>query len=185
MRAFTILMLITILSRHAFGQGNRSSSASPDGGSPCVADLRWSNTDASPTYSKQLQVPISASFLAHVSKGSACSNAEIRVTANFLNDAQQIICSGTIPQAMTMGSEAQTFNIEVRPFMQQDFLRWRNQPGIRGLQTGKRLNCLSLDGTSDVGDIDRSRAAWVHIAIAVLPPGGGLAVLEALIRVSE
>ncbi len=185
MRPLTILMLVTFLSGYAFGQASRSSSASSDGVSPCVADARWSNTNASLTYSKQSQVPISVSLLAHVSKGSACSNAEVRVTATFLTDAQQFICSGTIPQAMTMGSEVQTFNLEVRPFMQQDFLRWRNQPGIRGLQTGKRLNCMSLDGTSDLGDIDRSRAAWVHIAVAVLPPGGGLAVIEALIRVNE
>ena len=81
-------------------------------------------------------------------------------------------------------SEAQTFNLEIRPFTQNDFLRWRNQPGIRGLQQGKQLSCSGLDGTSDVGDSDRSKATWVHLAVAVLPTGGGLAVLEALIRIN-
>jgi hypothetical protein len=118
-----------------------------------------------------------------VSKGSNCS-AEIRVTATFLTDAQEFICSGTIPKAMTTASEVQTFNIEIRPFTQNDFLRWRNEPGIRGLQQGKRLNCTGLDGTADVGDLDRAKATWVHLAVTVLPTGGGLAVLEALVHIN-
>jgi hypothetical protein len=181
-------MLVAFVSGEAFGQSNRSSSSSSststDTVSPCIADARWSNTNASLTYSKQLQIPVSVSLLAHVSKGNTCSNAEIRVTATFLTDTQDFICSGTIPKAMTTASEVQTFNLEIRPFMQNDFLRWRNEPGTRGLQQGKRLNCIGLDGTAEVGDLDRSKAAWIHLAVSLLPTGGGLAVLEALVRIS-
>jgi len=188
MRILASFMLVAFLSGYALGQSNRSSSSSSstssDNVSPCIADARWSNTNASLSYSKQLQTPISVSLLAHVSKGSNCSNAEIRVTATFLTDAQEFICSGTIPKAMTTASEVQTFNLEIRPFMQNDFLRWRNEPGIRGLQQGKRLNCTGLDGTADVGDLDRAKATWVHLAVTVLPTGGGLAVLEALVRIN-
>jgi hypothetical protein len=185
MRVLNLLMLITLLGSHAFGQSSQSStSASSDNVGPCIADARWSNTTAGLSYSKELQVPISVSVLTHVSKGSRCSNAEIRFTATFLSSTQEFICSGTMPQAMTMSSEVQTFNLEIRPFTQNDFLRWRNQPGVRGLQQGKRLNCMNLDGASEVGDIDRLKASWVHIAVAVLPTGGGLAVLEALIHVN-
>src|SRR5437870_12758939 len=122
MRVLASFMLVAFLSGYALGQSNRSSSSSSstssssDNVSSCIADARWSNTNASLSYSKQLQTPISVSLLAHVSKGSNCSNAEIRVTATFLTDAQEFICSGTIPKAMPTASEVQTFNLHIRPF---------------------------------------------------------------------
>ena len=188
MRVLAILMLAPLLGGHAFGQANRSSSdsssKSSDSPGPCVADARWSNTNVSLAYSRQTQLPISISLLTHVSKGSNCSDTEIRVTATYLTDTQEFICNGTIPQAMTASSEAQSFNLEIRPFIQSDFLRWRNQPGIRGIQQGKTMPCKNIDGSADVGDLDRSKATFIHLAVAVLPRGGGLAVIEALIRIS-
>lgn len=182
MRVPAILMFAVILNFKALGQsGSRSS---PDAAIPCSADAKWLNTNGNLNSSKGSQTPVPISLLVHVSKGNNCSNAEIHVTASFLSDTQEFICSGTIAQAMTMGSEVQSFNLEVRPFMQHDFLRWRNQPGIRGLQQGRRLNCFNLDGTADVGDTDRSKAAWPRLSIGVLPPGGGLSVVEALIRIN-
>ncbi len=183
MRILTILMFMAIVSVSSFGQTSRSSSSSSDDAIPCIADAKWLNTNGSLNFSRSSQVPVPISLLAHVSKGTPCSDAEIRVTATFLSDTQEFICSGTIPQAMTLKSEVQAFNIEIRPFMQQDFFRWRNQPGARGLQQGKRLNCLNLDGTVDVGDIDRSKAEWVRITVAVMP-SSGLAVIEALIHIN-
>jgi hypothetical protein len=151
----------------------------------CSADARWLNTNGNLNYYRSAQVPTSLSLLAHVSRGSNCSyNAEVSFTATYLTDNQDFICSGTIRQAMTMSSEVQTFNIEVRPFTQTDFLRWRNQPGVRGIQAGKRLVCTNLDGTADVGDIDRQRAAWVRISVGVLPVGGGIGIADALIRIN-
>jgi hypothetical protein len=182
MRIVAAVMCLTLLSGYAFGQSDRSDSASSEVVGPCIANARWTNTNANLTYSKQSQTPVSISLLTHVSKGRRCSSAEIRVTATFLSDAQEFICSGTIQQAMTTSSEAQTFNLEIRPFTQNDFLRWINQPGNRGVQQGKRLNCMSPDGTAEIGDINRIKANWIHVALAVLPDGGGLAVLEALIQ---
>jgi hypothetical protein len=173
---------------YSWGQVNRSSSgsSSSDAAIPaCVVDVRWVNTNGTITYSKQLQTPVSASLLVHISKGSACSNAEVRITATFLTEGQEFICSGTIPQAMTMASQSQIFNLEIRPLTQQDFVRWRNQPGAFGLRQGKSLMCANLDGTSDVSDIDRSKAKWIHIAVAVLPAGGGLAVLGGVIHITD
>jgi hypothetical protein len=173
---------------YSWGQINSSSSgpsSSDAAPPPCVVDARWVNTNGTLTYSKQSQTPVSASLLAHVSKGSRCSNAEVRITATFLTEDQEFICSGTIPQAMTMVSQAQIFNLEVRPLTQQDFVRWRNQPGAFGLRQGKSLMCANLDGTSDVSDIDRSKAKWIHIAVAVLPPSGGLAVLGGVIHITD
>src|SRR5213078_3363949 len=124
MRIVAILMFVPLLGGYAFGQTNRSSSdSSKTADTPvlCVADARWTNTNAGISYSKQTQLPISITLLAHVSKGSNCADTEIRVTATFLNDTQEFICNGTIPQAMTMSSESQSFIIEIRPFVQNDF----------------------------------------------------------------
>jgi len=123
-------------------------------------------------------------MVTHVSKGTNCTNAEIRVTATFLTDSRNFICSGTISNAMMVSSEAQTFNIEIRPFTQNEFLRWRNQPGVRGVPQGKQLTCTNYDGSADITDVDRSNATWLHLAVAVLPSGGGLAVLEVLVQMN-
>jgi hypothetical protein len=192
--AAATLLIVFFLAGQAFGQtiatplrslsASSSSSTSSDNPGPCSADARWANTNGSLSYSKQLQLPVSVTLLTHVSKGTNCVKAEVRISATFLTDTQDFICSGTIAQAMTTGSEVQIFNLEVRPFIQNDFLRWRNQPGVRGLQQGKPMNCMNLDGTAEVSDIDRLKAAWVHLDVAVLPSGGGLAVAEGLIQVN-
>jgi hypothetical protein len=182
-------MLIPILAVQGFSQSSRTTSSSSGSGSsdqvgPCVAEAKWSNSDGSLNFPRGSQLPISLTVLTHVSKGPRCADAEVRLTVTYLSDAQEFICAGTIPRALTVSTESQVFNIEIRPFAQNDFVRWRNQPGARGLQMGKPLQCLNLDGTSELADVDRSKATWVHIAMAVLPNGGGLAVLEAWIRVS-
>jgi hypothetical protein len=185
MRFLGILLAISMWSGHALAQSSRSSSSGSDAPVPCLADLRWTNTNSSLTYFRQSQTPVSLSLLSHVSKGTGCSHAELRVTATFLSDTQEFICSGVIAQAMTTESEVQNFNIEIRPFTQNEFLRWRNQPGARGIQQGKRLNCIGLDGTSEVTDVDRAKATWIYLTVAVLPDAGGLGVLEGLIHVNQ
>ena len=188
MRVLTVVLLIPILAVQGFSQSTRTTSSSGSGSSdqvgPCIAEAKWSNSTGSLNFPRGSQLPVSLTILAHVSKGPRCTDSEVRLTVTYLTDTQEFICSGTIPRALTVSTESQVFNIEIRPFAQNDFVRWRNQPGVRGLQMGKPLPCLNLDGTSDIGDVDRSKATWVHIALAVLPNGGGLAVLEALIRVS-
>ena len=175
MRLLTLVLMIS-LSAHALGQTNRSSS-NEDG--VCVTDARWANGNRSLDYSRQSQQPISVTLLTYLSKGSTCANTEIRVTATFLNQANESICSGVIPYAMTLSAELQIFNLEIRPLTQQDFLRWRNEPGIRGLQQGKPLKCFNVDR-----DMERARASSVYLSVAVLPPQTGLAVLDAIIRLN-
>jgi hypothetical protein len=157
--------------------------AQSDNAIACSADGRWLNTNGSITYSTKSQAPISLSLIAHVN-GLNCRTSEIAVSATYLTESQEMICSGTVYGAMSMNTAVHTFNMEIRPFTQLDFVRWRNQPGIRGIQQGKRLTCFNIDGTSDLGDTDRAKAAWVRLSIAVFPVGGGLSVTEALIRVT-
>ena len=182
MRVLTLLMMVPLLGGYAFAQS--SSNSSSDNSIRCMADARWANTNGSLIYSKQLQLPVTATLLAHVSKGTNCPDGEIRVSATYLTSSRDFICSGSIQNAMTTSSEAQAFNIEIRPFTQNDFLRWRNQPGVRGIQQGRELKCFNIDGSSEVGDVDRAKAAMIHLTFAVLPKGGGLAIAEALIQIN-
>jgi len=180
MRFWTILSLLLLLSTNALGQSQTSSSSSEV--PRCEADIRWLNTNGSVTYSRSSETAEDLSFLVHLSRGTSCTGAEVTVTATYLTDVQGFICSGTIRSAMTVSSQVQVFNVAIRPFLQPDFIRWRNQPGARGEQLGKRLPCMSLDGTSDVGDPDRGKAAWMRLSVGVLSTGGGLGVIEALFR---
>ena len=181
MRLLTFVLIMS-LSAPAFGQTNRSSSSEGDG--VCVTEARWANGNRSLDYSRQLQQPISITLLTYLSKGNTCANTEIRFTATFLNEANESICSGIIARAMTSSAEVQIFNLEIRPLTQQDFLRWRNEPGIRGIQQRKPLKCLNVDGTLDVSVMERAKASSIYLSVAVLPPHAGLAVLDAIIRLN-
>jgi len=148
----------------------------------CQTDVRWLNTNGSVNHQRSSEVPVYLSLLAHLAKGDGCSSAEVSVTATYLTENQDFICGGTIRNAMNVSTQVQGFNISVRPFLQLDFLRWRNEPGARGEQAGKRLTCLNIDGTSDVGDAERQKAGWMRLFIAVISAKSGLAVTEVIFR---
>ena len=50
--------------------------------------------------------------------------------------------------------------------------------GIRGIQQGKPPNCLNVDGTLDVSDMERAKTSSVYLSVAVLPLHAGLAVVD-------
>jgi hypothetical protein len=179
MRLFLSASLIMLFCANVLGQSEKSSSDNPT----CAVDVRWLNTNGSLTRARSSESPEQLSFLVHLGRGNGCSTADVSVSAAFLTDSQEYICSGTIRSAMNVSSQIQTFNIALRPFTQLDFLRWRNQPGARGEQPGKRLDCLNVDGTADVGDATRQKAGWIRLSIAVSPAGGALALTEAVLRI--
>jgi len=179
MRFLASLSFIALFGVNAFGQSDRSSSSDV---TICDADVRWLNTNGSVNYRRSSEVPAYLSFLVHLSHNGNCSSGEVTLTATYLTEDQDFICSGTVRQAMTVSSAVQTFNMSIRPFMQLDFVRWRNQPNQRGEQPGKRLVCLNVVGTSDVGDAERQKAGWMRLSLSVAPSAGGLAVSEAVFR---
>jgi hypothetical protein len=140
------------------------------------------NAGGSMEYARSSEMVKDLSLLVHVGRGSGCVPSEVSLTVTYLTEAQNLICAGTLRSAMTVMSQIQVFNVAIRPFTQLDFFRWRNQPGIRGEQQGKRLQCMNIDGTSDVGDTDRQRAGWMRLSIGVIPDAGGVAVSELLFR---
>jgi hypothetical protein len=180
MRLPLSLGLLLLFCSNVFGQSSKPSSSSDV--ISCGLDIRWLNSTGSINYVRSTGVPEELSFLVHLAGGSDCGSAEVTVTATYLTESQNFICSGTIRSAMNVSSAVQAFNISIRPFTQLDFVRWRNQPGIRGEQQGKRLPCMNLDGTSDVSDTDRQKAGWMRLSIGVLSSGGGLGLTEAMFR---
>jgi hypothetical protein len=181
MRFVLSFSLVLLFSMSGLSQSRSSSSADSDF-TTCPTDVRWLNTNGSVNHPRSSEAPVYLSFLAHLSKGDGCSSAEVTFTATYLTESQDFICAGTIRNAMNVSSQVQGFNISVRPFIQLDFLRWRNEPGARGEQAGKRLTCLNIDGTSDVGDAERQKAGWMRVSVGVISAKGGLAVTEAIFR---
>jgi hypothetical protein len=175
MRLFATFGLLLLFGSNVLGQSKSSSSSDVVS---CGIDVRLLNTTGSLNHVRSSEAPEELSFLVHL---SGCGSAEVTLTATYLTDAQDFVCSGTIRSAMNVSSQVQVFNISIRPFKQLDFVRWRNQPGVRGEQQGKRLPCMSLDGTADVSDTDRQRAGWLRLSIGVIA-SGGLGLTEAMIR---
>jgi hypothetical protein len=178
MRFLAVLSVAALLCSNALAQSEKSAADS----TLCGVDARWMNTSGNVSHPRSNENPVNLTLLVHLGRGSGCSSAEVMVTATYLSENQDFICGGTIRQAMSVSSLVQEFNIAVRPFMQLDFLRWRNQPGARGEQLGKRLNCTNIDGTSDIGDAERQKAGWMRLSVGVIPAGGGISVTEALFR---
>ena len=181
MRFVLSFSLVLLFSMSGLSQ-SRSSSSSDSDFTTCPTDIRWLNTSGSLNHQRSSELPVFLSLLTHLAKGDGCSSAEVTVTATYLTENQDFICGGTIRNAMNVSSQVQELNISIRPFMQLDFLRWRNEPGIRGEQAGKRLTCLNIDGTSDVGDAERQKAGWMRISVGVISAKSGLAVTEAIFR---
>jgi hypothetical protein len=180
MRLFAIVSFVLLVCTNAIGQSQSQSGSSSE--ISCAVDARWLNTTGSLSHQRSSPLPDELTLLVHMGKGSNCPSAEVTITATYLTETQDYICSGTIRNALTVSSQVQTFNLSIRPFSQGDFVRWRNAPGARGEQQGKRLPCMNLDGTVDLGDTDRVKAGWMRLSIGVIPNGGSLAVTEAMVR---
>jgi hypothetical protein len=82
-----IVMVLVLMTGYGYGQSRSSSSSNSSNSSSssdishCTADLRWANTNGSLIYSKQLQTPVSATILAHVSKGDIHSPGDTAAKA--------------------------------------------------------------------------------------------------------
>src|SRR5262245_54252992 len=114
MRIFVLLFFIVMFCGSALAQQSSADVSS------CGVDVRWMNTNGSINYVRSSETLAQLSFLVHLSKGTNCSTAEVSVSATYLTDSQDFICSGSIRSAMSVTSNVQQFNISVRPFMQLD-----------------------------------------------------------------
>src|SRR5262245_13800125 len=109
MRFITPLGLIILFSANGLSQSQRSTDTAP-----CSVDARWLNTSGTADHRRSSELPEQLTLLVHLGEGSNCSSAEITVTATYLTEAQDFICSGTIRSAMQVSSQVQVFNISIR-----------------------------------------------------------------------
>src|SRR5262245_50909060 len=126
MRIFAILGLVLVACSSAIGQSQSSSSSSSSSDITCTVDARWLNTTGSLSHLRSTPTPDELSLIVHLGKGPNCSSAEITITATYLGENQDFICSGTIRNALSVSTPVQFFNLSIRPFTQGDFVRWRN-----------------------------------------------------------
>ncbi len=144
----------------------------------CTAEMRWvSGGEPKKVPGIPLSV-VSLSLFSIVSKpGGNCLPTEIRVTASYLDAAENLVCSGAIENLATQTSLAQSVNLEIRPWNLREFARWRNEPPQ--VNSGpKRLICMNPEGTAEAAAEELARVATVRVRATALPASGGMSTAE-------
>ena len=106
-----------------------------------------------------------------------CLPAEIRVTASYLDAADNLVCSGAVENIAIQTSLTQSVNLDIRPWNLREFVRWRNEPP----QTNsgpKRLVCVNPEGTAETTTEELGRVTSARIRATILPAGGGMSTTE-------
>jgi hypothetical protein len=108
---------------------------------------------------------------------NACLQAEVRVTASYLDGNDALICSGVVENVATQTSLTESINLEIRPWNLREFVRWTNEPPQTN-SGAKRLTCINVEGLSEVRSEELARVTSVRIRATVLPRGGGMSTME-------
>lgn len=152
---------------------------------PCSAELRWvSNPD-------QRRVPgsttavVPLNLFSLISKPTeVCLPAEIRVTASYLDAAENLICSGVIENVAIQRTLTQSINLDIRPWNLREFARWRNEPPQ--VNSGaKMLVCLNPEGVSEATSDELARVTSLRVRATVLPAGGAMSTAEVRLNLSR
>lgn len=144
----------------------------------CLAEIR---AVGSPD---QRRVPLTTTavlpfnFFSVVTKPiESCLNAEVRVTASYLDADDALVCSGVVENVAMQTSLTENINLEIRPWNLREFVRWRNEPPQTN-SGAKRLTCINPDGLSEARPEELSRVTSVRVRATVLPRGGGMSTIE-------
>jgi hypothetical protein len=106
-----------------------------------------------------------------------CLQAEVRVTASYLDANDTLICSGILENVATQTSLTESINMEIRPWNLREFVRWTNEPPHNN-SGAKRLTCINAEGLSEVRSEELARVTSVRVRATVLPRGGGMSTME-------
>jgi hypothetical protein len=111
----------------------------------------------------------------------ACLPAEVRITASYLDAAENLVCSGTVENIARQTAFTQSVNLEIRPWDLEHFVRWRNEPSQ--INSGfKIMSCLNPEGTAGSTNEELSRVTTARVRATVLPVGGGMSTTEILLN---
>jgi hypothetical protein len=143
---------------------------------PCTAELRTVDGTSARTVAG-VDAVVLLNLIGTVSQPvSRCLPASIWVTASYLGDDGELICTGTVRDAALQSTLSGPVSLEIQPWSLIHFVRWANQPP-RTDRGALRIACLSPDGLLEVATLP-SRTAAVSLRISLFPPGGGLATSE-------
>jgi hypothetical protein len=144
----------------------------------CAAEIRLVNE------SEQRRVPLNSAAVTPLNLFSvvtkpmdACLQAEIRVTASYLDANDNLVCSGVVENVASQNNLTQSINLEIRPWNLREFVRWTNEPAETN-SGARRLVCVNADGLTESTSDQLSRVSLVRVRATVLPPGGGMSTTE-------
>jgi hypothetical protein len=110
-----------------------------------------------------------------------CLPAEVRITASYLDAADNLVCSGTVENIARQTAFTQSVNLELRPWDLEHFVRWRNEPPQ--INSGfKIMSCLNPEGTAGSTNEELSRVTTARVRATILPIGGGMSTTEILLN---
>jgi hypothetical protein len=151
----------------------------------CSADLSFVGASAPRIVAANPNASVSVNLHGTVSRpANVCLPAEIRVTASYLDAADNLICSGVVENIASQTSSTQSINLLIRPWNMQEFVRWRNEPPQ--VNTGyKRLSCMDADGLSEANTEALERVRTVRIRVTLLPAAGGISAAETMFQLQR
>jgi hypothetical protein len=79
----------------------------------------------------------------------ACLQAEVRVTASYLDANDVLVCSGVVENVATQTSLTENINLEIRPWNLREFVRWTNEPP----QTNSGAKRVYTAANTNAGDL--------------------------------
>jgi hypothetical protein len=146
----------------------------------CSAELTFVSASDSVTVRADGTVPL---FLrSAVSRPDDCLNAEVNISASYLDASENAICSGVIRNVAIQSSNIQYINMLIRPWNMDEFVRWRNAP-TNVSPVFRRLTCTDIDGLTEVNGTDAvGHVRSVRVRVTVLPQAGGIASVERTFR---
>jgi hypothetical protein len=139
----------------------------------CNADIRWAVTGQQVV--SRSGPPRTFSAFSAVGQ-TACFPAAIRVTVEYADANDELVCSGVVSDLAEQEALTQMTAFEIRVGNQDDFIRVRN--GRNRTLRFKALVCSNTDGTAVVQPADLERATVMRLYATVLGHYGGLATAE-------
>lgn len=140
----------------------------------CSTQIQWTNCGA-PTPGAPL---IELNLFSAVSKpADQCLPAEIRLTVTFLDEDQQVLCSGIVDNTALQQNQTQSTNLEIRPNNTLEFVKWKNGPRPVAVRP-KRLVCMNTENLAEVAVANLERASQMQLFATILPKNGGVSSAE-------
>jgi hypothetical protein len=149
---------------------------------PCTAEMHRANAENIHKVPAAASAVVLLNLTSVVSKPSdQCLPAEIRVTAIYLDSADNVVCSGSVGDVAQALALTDVINLDIKPWNFNEFVRWRNEPPPAN-SGPKRLYCMNSEGNSEVSPAELEHVFATRVRVTVLPAHGGMSSAEFLLN---